>query len=53
VFVTFGNLANLRANNDGDPTDNIGKTMYGASGEIAYHIPLGTILHSEWEAVPF
>ena len=27
--------------------------MYGASGEIAYHFPLGTILHSEWEAVPF
>jgi hypothetical protein len=53
VFVTFGNPANLRANNDGDPTDNVGKTMYGASGEIAYHFPLGTILHSEWEAVPF
>jgi hypothetical protein len=53
VFVTFGNPANLRANNDSDPTNNIGKTMYGASGEIAYHIPLGTILNSEWEAVPF
>jgi hypothetical protein len=53
VFVTFGNPANLRANNDSDPTDNVGKTMYGASGEIAYHFPLGTILHSEWEAVPF
>jgi hypothetical protein len=53
VFATFGNPANLRANNDSDPTDNVGKTMYGASGEIAYHIPLGTILHSEWEAVPF
>jgi hypothetical protein len=53
VFVTFGNPANLRANNDSDPTDNVGKTMYGASGEIAYLFPLGTILHSEWEAVPF
>src|ERR1700730_14529312 len=53
VFVTFGNPANLRANNDSDATDNVGKTMYGASGEIAYHFPLGTILHSEWEAVPF
>ncbi len=53
VFVTFGNPANLRANNDSDPTDNVGKTMYGISGEIAYHFPLGTILHSEWEAVPF
>ena len=53
VFVTFGNPANLRANNDTDPTDNVGKTMYGFSGEVAYHFPLGTILHSEWEAVPF
>jgi len=53
VYVTFGNPANLRANNDTDPTDNVGKHMYGASGEVAYHLPLGTILHSEWEAVPF
>ena len=27
--------------------------MWGASGEIAYHVPLGTILNSAWEAVPF
>jgi hypothetical protein len=27
--------------------------MWGASGEIAYHFPLGTILNSQWEAVPF
>ncbi len=27
--------------------------MYGYSGEIAYHVPMGTILNSEWEAVPF
>ena len=53
VYVMFGNPANLRANNDSDPTDNVGKTMYGVYGEVAYHIPLGTILHSEWEAVPF
>jgi hypothetical protein len=53
VFVTFGNPANMRANNDTDPTDNVGRTMYGVSGEVAYHVPLGTILHSEWEAVPF
>jgi hypothetical protein len=53
VFVTFGNPANLRANNDTESANNVGKTMYGASGEIAYHIPLGTILSSEWEAVPF
>jgi len=53
VYVTFGNPANLRANNDSDPTDNVGKAMYGAAAEVAYHFPLGTILHSEWEAVPF
>jgi hypothetical protein len=53
VYVTFGNPANLRANNDTDPTDNVGKSMYGVYGEVAYHIPLGTILRSEWEAVPF
>ena len=53
VLVEFGNPANLRANNDSDPTDNVGKFMYGYSGELAYHIPMGTILNSEWEAVPF
>jgi hypothetical protein len=53
VFVTFGNPANLRANNDSDPTNNVGKTMYGYSGELAYHLPLGNILSSDWEVVPF
>jgi hypothetical protein len=53
VYVTFSNPANLRANNDGDPFNNVGKTMFGYSGEIAYHLPMGTILNSEWEAVPF
>jgi hypothetical protein len=53
VQVWFGNPANLRANNDSDPTDNVGKSMLGASGEIAYHVPLGTVLNSDWEAVPF
>ena len=53
VFVTFGNPANLRANNDSDPTNNMGKTMYGYSGELAYHLPLGNILSSDWEIVPF
>ena len=53
VRVGFGNPANLRANNDSDPTDNVGSSMYGYSGEIAYHVPLGTILKSDWEAVPF
>jgi hypothetical protein len=53
VQAIFGNPANLRANNDSDPTNNVGKTMWGASGEIAYHVPLGTIINSQWEAVPF
>jgi len=53
VFVSFGNPANLRANNDSDPTNNVGKTMYGYSGELAYHLPLGNILSSDWEVVPF
>jgi hypothetical protein len=53
VFVSFGNPANLRANNDGDSTNNVGKTMYGYSGELAYHLPLGNILSSDWEVVPF
>ena len=53
VRVAFGNPANLRANNDGDASNNIGKTMFGCSAEIAYHFPLGTILESAWEAVPF
>jgi hypothetical protein len=53
VWVGFSDPANLRANNDSDPFNNVGKSMYGYSGEIAYHVPLGTILHSDWEAVPF
>jgi len=53
VHVNFGHPENLRANNDTDPTNNVGKSMFGYSGEIAYHVPLGTILNSEWEAVPF
>jgi hypothetical protein len=53
VRASFGNPANLRANNDSDPTNNVGKSMFGWSGEVAYHFQLGTILGSEWEAVPF
>ncbi len=53
VRTNFGSPVNLRANNDGDPTNNVGSFMYGYSGEIALHIPLGTILSSEWKAVPF
>jgi hypothetical protein len=53
VRVGFGHPENLRANNDSDPTNNVGNTMFGYSGEIAYHIPMGSILNSDWEAVPF
>jgi hypothetical protein len=53
VRVGFGHPENLRANDDSDPTNNVGNTMFGYSGEIAYHIPMGSILNSDWEAVPF
>jgi hypothetical protein len=53
VYVNFSNPENLRANNDSDPTNNVGKDMYGYSGEIAYHIKPGTFLGSDWELVPF
>jgi hypothetical protein len=53
AYVNFSNPENLRANNDSDPTNNVGKDMWGYSGEIAYHINMGSILGSDWEAVPF
>lgn len=53
VLVSFGNPAALRANNDSDSTNNVGSTMWGLSGEVAYHFPLGPMLGSDWEAVPF
>jgi hypothetical protein len=53
VQTFFGDPANLRANNDGDPTNNVGASMYGLSGEIAYHVPLGKALGGDWQAVPF
>ncbi|MGC5340836.1 hypothetical protein ACPXBC_30150, partial [Escherichia coli] len=53
VGVEFGNPANLRANNDGVDDNNVGKRQYGYSGEVAYHLPLGTIIGSQWEAIPF
>jgi hypothetical protein len=53
AYINFSNPENLRANNDSDPTNNVGKDMYGYSGEVAYHFKMGTILGSEWEAVPF
>ncbi len=55
--ILIGNPANLRVNNDLDPVNNVGKSLWGASGEVAYHITLspfvGPILGSDWEAVPF
>ncbi len=53
VQAFFGSPANLRANNNTDPTDNVGRTMWGISGEIAYHFGLGRALGTEWELVPF
>jgi hypothetical protein len=53
AYVNFSNPENLRANNDSIIENNVGKDMYGYSGEIAYHVPLGNILGSDWEAVPF
>jgi hypothetical protein len=59
VRVDIGNPENLRANNDTDPTNNVGKRMQGYSAEIAYHFPLGSFLpqvgflSGNWEAVPF
>ena len=49
----IGNPANLRANNDSDPENNVGRAMYGISGEVAYHQRLGRALGTEWWAVPF
>ncbi|HYM01442.1 MAG TPA: hypothetical protein VET85_00770 [Stellaceae bacterium] len=51
--MLFGNPRNLRANNDSDPTNNVGRSMWGISGEAAYHLPLGRALGGNWEAVPF
>ncbi|GAC1554984.1 MAG: FlxA-like family protein [Beijerinckiaceae bacterium] len=53
VQTSIGDLSMLRANNDTDPTNNVGKRMYGYSAEIAYHFLLGEFIGSSWEAVPF
>jgi hypothetical protein len=53
AYINFSNPENLRANNDSITDNNVGKDMWGYSGEIAYHVPLGGILGSDWEAVPF
>jgi len=53
AYVRFSNPENLRANNDGIDDNNVGKSMYGYSGEIAYHFGVGSFLGSDWEVVPF
>lgn len=52
--VFFGSPKNLRANNDGDPTNNVGDQMFGVSGEVAYHFNLGKVTKKDdWDLVPF
>lgn len=53
VDVIIGRPRNLRANNDGDPENNIGKHLWGFSLEAAYHLDLSESLHNGWELVPF
>ena len=51
--VIIGTPRNLRANNDSDPTNNVGDSMWGFSLEAAYHIDFGDFVHNGWELVPF
>jgi hypothetical protein len=53
VDAIIGTPGNLRANNDGDPENNVGKTLWGFSLEAAYHIDLSGYVHNGWELVPF
>jgi hypothetical protein len=53
VDVIIGSPANLRANNDGDPENNVGKHLWGYSLEAAYHIDLSGRVRNGWEIVPF
>lgn len=53
VQVNFGDTNNLRANNDGDATNNVGSDMYGYSFEGAYHVKLSSSDKTPWEFVPF
>lgn len=51
--VIIGTPRNLRANNDGDPENNVGKQLWGLSFEAAYHIDLRDYVRNGWEMVPF
>ena len=53
VHTALGNPDNLRANNDGDVTNNVGDAMYGYSFETAYHMPLSKKQSQQWDLVPF
>ncbi|MEP6686580.1 MAG: hypothetical protein ABJB22_07380, partial [Verrucomicrobiota bacterium] len=53
VDVIIGTPGNLRANNNGDPEDNVGKHLWGFSLEAAWHVDLGASIHNGWELVPF
>jgi hypothetical protein len=53
VDVIIGSTANLRANNDGDPENNVGQHLWGYSLEAAYHIDLSRHVRNGWEIVPF
>jgi hypothetical protein len=53
VDVIIGTPRNLRANNDGDSENNVGKQLWGFSLEAAYHIDLSDYVRNGWELVPF
>lgn len=53
VDAIMGTPRNLRANNDSDPTDNVGDNMWGFSLEAAYHVDLSDVVRNGWELVPF
>jgi hypothetical protein len=53
VDVIIGSPGNLRANNDGDPENNVGKHLWGYSLEAAYHVDLSGHVRNGWEIVPF
>jgi hypothetical protein len=51
--VIIGTPRNLRANNDGDPENNVGTHLWGFSLEAAYHLELSDRVRNGWELVPF
>lgn len=51
--INLGDPQNLRANNDGDATNNVGDAMHGYSFEAAYHVNLASSTREPWELVPF